>query len=338
MTHWHHDHVGGMPYILRMLEKLRAKDPRVPKPRIHKFAEGKTDSTFFDRVSDVDSEAYEPNPESMGLEAVLWPLRDIQTITVSDPEDQNSISSVRAVFTPGHAADHASLLLEEDNILLTGDNVLGRGSTVFEDLVMYLRSLQRSLALMSIRRPTLPGIYGTPLAGNAGENVLYPGHGPVVPKGRDTLQRYIKHRLEREEQILALLLGTPGNKAFSTEAMAFPEKILDLYKHSKQPRHPWTLHQLIEVLYADYDTKMYPTVANGLFMHLRKLSKTLEELTNAPFYIADPLPTTPWTRNGRLVRCTRLPSYQYTTESIPDAARNEQEWWELMSVPWILAL
>src|SRR5262245_54612 len=49
---------------------------------------------------------------------------------------------VRAVHTPGHAADHMCFLLEEENALFTGDNVLGHGYSVEEDLGEYVRSLR----------------------------------------------------------------------------------------------------------------------------------------------------------------------------------------------------
>lgn len=337
MTHWHHDHVGGIPYVLRMLQKLREEDHNVPIPRIHKFVEPKTDPSFFDRIADVPPTAYMQVPSAEGKAAVLWPLRDNQTIQVVDPENHELVSSLRALHTPGHAADHASLLLEEENILFTGDNVLGRGSTVFEDLVFYLRSLQRSHALL-LNRPSTPiGVYGTPLTGNAGENVLYPGHGPVIPKGKDTLRRYIRHRLEREEQILALLAGKPDDKEFVTQALAFSDKVLASRLPASGPRHPWTLHQLIAVLYADYDLKLYPAVARGLLLHLQKLCKSVEELPRPPFFIAEPLPTTSWSKGGRMVRSTRLPSFQRSPGDVPDAATNEAEWWELMDIPWVLA-
>lgn len=337
MTHWHHDHVGGMPYVLRMLEKLRKQSPDlVPAPRVHKFVEPVTDATFFARIAGISSDAYAHAPEAKPGQELLWPLRDGQTIRVEDPEDPTAVSSLRALYTPGHAADHASLLLEEDNILLTGDNVLGRGSTVFEDLVLYLRSIQRSQALMSCRRPTPLGVYGTPLTGASGENVLYPGHGPVIPRGKDTLRRYVQHRLEREEQVLALLCGRPGDKAFATEAVAFSDRVVRKHELAQGPRHPWTLHQLIAVLYADYETKMYPAVARGLLLHLQKLCRSPGDLPNPPFYVREPLPSTPWARKKQLVKSTRLPSYQRGNSDIPEAAKNEAEWWELMDVPWIL--
>ena len=68
-------------------------------------------------------------------------------------------ASLTAVHTPGHTADHMVLLLPEEDALFTGDNVLGHGTAVFEDLSTYLDSL---------------GKMSTLFKGKA-----YPGHGAV---------------------------------------------------------------------------------------------------------------------------------------------------------------
>ena len=56
-------------------------------------------------------------------------------------------ANLMAVHTPGHAPDHMCFLLNEENAIFTGDNVLGHGTTVFTDLKEYMDSLDRMLQL-----------------------------------------------------------------------------------------------------------------------------------------------------------------------------------------------
>ena len=96
---------------------------------------------------------------------------------------------LRVVATPGHTSDSISLALPADHALLTGDTVLGRGTTVVAhpdgELAAYLDSLDRIAAL----------------TGGGAVTTILPGHGPVVPDAAAMVDFYRVHRAERLEQV-----------------------------------------------------------------------------------------------------------------------------------------
>jgi glyoxylase-like metal-dependent hydrolase (beta-lactamase superfamily II) len=96
------------------------------------------------------------------------------------------------IETPGHTGDSVCLLLEADGALLTGDTVLGRGTTVIAgdgSLSDYLRSLDRLRSL----------------ADDPGLQALLPGHGPMLADPAGTLDYYIAHRAQRLAAVSAAL-------------------------------------------------------------------------------------------------------------------------------------
>jgi glyoxylase-like metal-dependent hydrolase (beta-lactamase superfamily II) len=106
-------------------------------------------------------------------------------------------TTIEALHTPGHASDHLCLRVRDSGAVLTGDHVLGRGTSVVAwpdgDMTAYVASLRR-LA-------TVPA------------TVLYPGHGPVLHDPGRAIADYLAHRELREGQVLAALAAgdrTPG--------------------------------------------------------------------------------------------------------------------------------
>jgi glyoxylase-like metal-dependent hydrolase (beta-lactamase superfamily II) len=96
--------------------------------------------------------------------------------------------TLRVVATPGHTSDSLSFVVEGDEPgLLTGDTILGRGSTVVAHpdgvLAPYLDSLARLRDL--------------------GPMLLLPGHGPVRPDASALATDYLAHRGQRLEQVRA---------------------------------------------------------------------------------------------------------------------------------------
>lgn len=97
--------------------------------------------------------------------------------------------TIEAVYTPGHASDHLCLRIIDTDAVLTGDHILGRGTTVVAwpdgDMRAYLASLERLRSLPA--------------------TVLYPGHGAALHDPAAAVAQYIAHRLEREQQVLSAL-------------------------------------------------------------------------------------------------------------------------------------
>jgi glyoxylase-like metal-dependent hydrolase (beta-lactamase superfamily II) len=97
---------------------------------------------------------------------------------------------LRALHTPGHAADHLAFLLEDDRVLFSGDLIVGEGTVVIGrdgELDEYLRSLE-SLLPLDLR-------------------LILPGHGPAITDPRARIEEYIAHRHDRERQILDAIRG-----------------------------------------------------------------------------------------------------------------------------------
>ncbi len=100
---------------------------------------------------------------------------------------------IHVLATPGHTADSLSFLLPAEGTLLTGDTVLGRGSTIVEHpggrLADYLRSLRRLRALAE--------------AGQVA--TVLPGHGPTLADPAGALDACLEHRARRLAQVRAAL-------------------------------------------------------------------------------------------------------------------------------------
>ncbi|OKL55385.1 hypothetical protein UA08_09358 [Talaromyces atroroseus] len=143
LTHWHGDHTGGVPDLIRMYPKLA--------PSIYKHSPSKTQQ----------------------------PIADGQIFKVEG-------ATVRAVHTPGHSSDHMCFILEEEQAMFTGDNILGHGTSAVEHLSTWMDTLHKMQSQGCVKG--------------------YPAHGIVIDNLRSKIAGELATKVRREKQVLKALV------------------------------------------------------------------------------------------------------------------------------------
>lgn len=137
--------------------------------------------------------------------------------------------SLRVLHTPGHARGHLCFYDEASGALVTGDMVVGIGSILIDttdgDVRDYLQSLERLRDLPKL-------------------SVLFGAHGPPVGGAHRKIEEYIRHRLERERNILAAVRGGATNPA-----------------------------EVVKIVYTDVPAKAHPMAERAVRAHLVKLER-----------------------------------------------------------------
>ena len=159
-----------------------------------------------------------------------WDIQEGQTFRVEG-------ATLRSVYSPGHTQDHMALILEEEDALFTGDNVLGYGTAVFEDLSTYLSSLEKMRGVFKGR--------------------AYPGHGPVIEDGPSKILEYIRHRKMREDQVIQILKSSNKEPGFD----------------AGDELDAWTSMEIVKVIYKDVPENLHLPANGGVMQILRKLEE-----------------------------------------------------------------
>lgn len=141
-------------------------------------------------------------------------------------------ATLTALHTPGHTSDHMCFVFEEEDAIFTGDNVLGHGTSVFEDLGAYMSSLQKMLDQRI-------------------KGVAYPGHGAVIEDAEKRINEYILHRKQREDQIL--------------------EVLADSLRRSKGGNGSLTVMDIVDMVYPSIGPDLRQAAAKGVVQVLKKL-------------------------------------------------------------------
>ena len=160
-------------------------------------------------------------------------LGEGDVVTVGDLE-------VRVVATPGHTADSLSFVVPSERAVLTGDTVLGRGTTVVAhpdgELGAYLSSLDRLHALAEAHEI----------------ETVWPGHGPVIEQALPVLDHYRAHRRERLDQVREAV------RVLRAAGTSYDDEL---------PR------RVVEIVYSDVDQVLWPAAELSVRAQLAYLDR-----------------------------------------------------------------
>jgi len=81
--------------------------------------------------------------------------------------------------------NHASIHFLEENVMFSGDTILGEGTCVYEDLSSYMKSLEKIRSCKPLK--------------------IFPAHGPINHDGKARIDYYITHHATREQKVLDCL-------------------------------------------------------------------------------------------------------------------------------------
>ncbi len=136
--------------------------------------------------------------------------------------------TLRVVHTPGHAANHLCLVLEEDGLLFSGDHVLNGSTTVIDPpdghMGDYLDSLDKLAAACEA----------------GGIEFILPAHGHVLGFAHQAITHLKAHRLKREAKIAAAMQALPQG----------------------------SLQEWVEKAYDDVPPRLWPVAARSLQAHV----------------------------------------------------------------------
>jgi glyoxylase-like metal-dependent hydrolase (beta-lactamase superfamily II)/8-oxo-dGTP pyrophosphatase MutT (NUDIX family) len=139
--------------------------------------------------------------------------------------------TLQVIHTPGHAANHLCLLLEEDGLLFSGDHILNGSTTVVDppdgNMADYLDSLDALDAACE----------------KQGVGFILPAHGHVLGEARSAIARLKAHRLAREAKVLAAMQALPQGSM-----------------------EDWVRHA-----YDDVPPRMWPVAQRSLLAHVERI-------------------------------------------------------------------
>jgi glyoxylase-like metal-dependent hydrolase (beta-lactamase superfamily II) len=160
-------------------------------------------------------------------------LFDGELLVLKATAAHDEAHSLHVIFTPGHAANHVCLLLEEDGLLFSGDHILNGSTTVIDPPDGHMGHYLHSLDVLSARCTEMR------------VDFILPAHGHVIPNALTTIAHLKTHRLRREAKIAAVMQTNPNG----------------------------SLDQWLPLAYDDVDPRIWPVAKRSLLAHVEHIQQ-----------------------------------------------------------------
>jgi glyoxylase-like metal-dependent hydrolase (beta-lactamase superfamily II)/8-oxo-dGTP pyrophosphatase MutT (NUDIX family) len=139
--------------------------------------------------------------------------------------------TLRAVHTPGHAANHVCFVLVEDGLLFSGDHILNGSTTVVDppdgDMNAYIDSLDKLSAACA----------------QYGIEFILPAHGHVLGFAPQAIAHLKAHRLAREAKVVAAMRAKPSG----------------------------SMEDWVKLAYDDVPPRLWPVAQRSLLAHVQRI-------------------------------------------------------------------
>jgi recombination protein RecT len=160
-------------------------------------------------------------------------LLDGEVLLLSSSTANDASHSLRVIFTPGHAANHVCLLLEEDGLLFSGDHILNGSTTVIDPPDGHMGQYLHSLDVLAVQCTEMQVEF------------ILPAHGHVIADPLGTIAHLKNHRLRREAKIEAVMQANTNGD----------------------------LDQWLPLAYDDVDPRIWPLAKRSLLAHVEHLQQ-----------------------------------------------------------------
>ena len=179
-----------------------------------------------DSVSDDSDDSDDESSDESSDEAIDRDFVPTQTVTDGDVIVDTGEFTLTAVSTPGHTSNHMCVALACERALFSGDHVMGWSTAIVSPPVGDMRAYME--ALRKVRQRD--------------DRILWPTHGGPVTNPQTFLSQYLRHRLDREAQILQCLTDNVT-----------------------------TIDEMVNILYADVKVELHKAAGRSVLSHLIKL-------------------------------------------------------------------